>query len=77
VVFIQNQIAKILLERYDAIYKYSTGTHAFFKKDHIVICLPAKGKVHYKHLQAIVTKQLNLNIEEFRETLEKLIMVHS
>lgn len=58
---IQNKAARKYLEDCGAKLHFSTSTHAFYKKDYVIISIPFSNDVEYIHLEAIAKEQLGIN----------------
>ncbi len=60
---IKNEIARKFIEDHGATFHSATATHSFYKKGHIVICIPLNSDIDYIQLQAIAAEQLNVSLQ--------------
>lgn len=57
---VKNEVARKFIENEGAKFQFSTASHAFYKKGHVVMCIPLNKDIDLAHLETIATQQLNI-----------------
>lgn len=57
---IKNKVARKFIEDSGAKFQSSTVSHIFYKKGHVVICIPIDEDLDETHLATIATEQLGI-----------------